>query len=131
VLRLSNDERERLALDIMARVAMSHRAGNPPWNIERLSRALALPGVAVSEMASLLEKSGLIARSDDGQLFPGREISNIMLADIVVCARRRHTGAELPPHHSAPGVRELQQEMERAWRDACGTRTLADLISGK
>jgi membrane protein len=131
VLRLSNDERERLALDIMARVAMGHRAGNPPWNIERLSRALVLPGVAVSDMIGLLEKSGLIARSDDGQLFPGREISNIMLADIVVCARRRQSGAELPPHHSAPGVRELQQEMERAWRDVCGTRTLADLISGK
>lgn len=130
-LKLSNDEKERLALDIMARVAMRHRAGDPPWTIERLSRALTLPGIAVADMAALLEGSGLIAQSDDGKLFPGREIGNITLADIVICARRRHAGANLPPHLSAPGVRELQQQMERAWRDVCGTRTLADLISGQ
>lgn len=129
-LKLSNDEKERLALDIMARVAMGHRAGDPPWDIQRLSRALSMPGVAIADMAALLEASGLLARSDDGRLFPAREISNITLADVVICARRRHAGANLPPHLSAPGVVELQQQMERAWRDVCGTRTLADLISG-
>jgi membrane protein len=130
-LRLSNDEQERLALDIMARIAMAHRAGDPPWSIERMSRALALPGIAVANMTAHLEKSGMIAQADDGKLFPGREISNIMLADVVLCARRRHFGIEMPQHLSAPGVIDLQQQMERAWRDACGTRTLADLISGK
>jgi membrane protein len=127
-LRLSNDEKERLALDIMARVAQRHRAGDPPWDIEKLSRSLSLPGVAVAEMAQHLEQSGLLAQADDGRLFPAREISHISLVDIVLCARRRHAGADLPPHLSAPGVLDLQQEMERGWRDACGTRSLADLI---
>jgi membrane protein len=131
VLRLSNDEQERLALDIMARIAMAHRAGDPPWSIERISRALSLPGIAVATMAGQLEKNGMIAQADDGKLFPGREISNIMLADIVLCARRRHSGIEMAQPLSAPGVLELQQQMERAWRDVCGTRTLADLIGGK
>jgi hypothetical protein len=40
-------------------------------------------------------------------------------------------GVQVPEHTSAPGVRELQQQMEQAWRDACGSRTLADLIGGK
>jgi membrane protein len=130
-LKLSNDEKERLALDIMARVAARHRAGDAPWTIESLSRALSLPGIAVAEMASHLEAANLLARSDDGRLFPAREIGNIGLAEIVLCARRRHSGAELPPHMSAPGVLELQQQMERAWRDVCGGRTLADLIGGR
>jgi membrane protein len=130
LLRLSNDEQERLALDVMARIAMAHRAGDAPWTIERMSRALGLPGIALANMAAHLEKAGLIAQADDGKLFPGREISNITLADVVLCARRHHTGIELPHHVSVPGVLELQQQMERAWRDACGTRTLADLISG-
>lgn len=130
-MKLSNDERERLALDIMARVAARHRAGDPPWDIEKLSHALSLPGIAVADMAAQLESSGLLAQSDEGRLFPGREIGNICLADIVLCARRRRVGAELPPHLSAPGVLELQQQMERAWRDVCGARTLADLISGR
>jgi membrane protein len=129
-LKLSNDEKERLALDIMARVAARHRAGDPPWTLEELSRALQMPGIAVSEMASHLESAHLLARSDDGRLFPAREIANISLADIVLCARCGRSGAQLPPHLSAPGVLELQQQMERAWRDACGTRTLSDLIGG-
>ena len=130
-LRLSNDEQERLALDIMARIAMAHRAGDPPWTIERMSRALSLPGIALASMADHLEKAGLVAQADDGKLFPGREISNIMLADVVLCARRRHVGIEMAQHVSVPGVLDLQHQMERAWRDACGTRTLADLIGGK
>src|SRR5690606_21454860 len=122
---------ERLALDIMARVAARHRAGDAPWTIESLGRALSLPGIAVAEMVSHLEAANLLARSDDGRLFPAREIGNISLADIVLCARSSHSGADIPPHLSAPGVLELQQQMERAWRDACGSRTLADLIGGK
>jgi membrane protein len=130
VLRLSNDEQERLALDIMTRVATAHRAGDAPWDMERMSRAVGLPGIAVATMCTQLEKHGLVARADDGKLFPGREISNITLAEIVLCARQRHSGMEVPRHLSAPGVLALQQEMERAWRDVCGTRTLADLIGG-
>jgi membrane protein len=130
VLRLSNDDQERLALDIMARVAAGHRAGDPPWDIERMSLALDLPGIAVAQMARQLARNGLIAEADDGKLFPGREISKITLAEIVLCARRRHSGPAPLQHHSAPGVEELQRQMEQAWRDACGERTLADLIGG-
>jgi hypothetical protein len=57
--------------------------------------------------------------------------SAAVLDDVVLCARRRHAGAQIPDHVSAPGVLELQQQMEQAWRDACGTRTLADLIGGR
>jgi membrane protein len=128
VLRLSNHEQERLALDIMARVAQGHRAGDPPWTIERLSRALSLPGIAIGDMAEHLERAGLIAQADDGKLFPGREISGITLAQIITSARTRSTGHQPHPRLSAPGVQILQEEMERAWRTVCGDRTLADLI---
>jgi len=129
VLRLSNNERERLALDIMARVAQGHRAGDAPWTIEGLGRALSLPGIAIGDMAGHLEKTGLLAQADDGKLFPGREISSITLAEIITVARTRSAGHEPHPRLSAPGVRQLLTDMERAWREACGTRTLADLIS--
>jgi membrane protein len=126
---LSGNEEERLALDIMARVAMEHRAGQPPWTLEKLSRALALPGIAIASMAEHLERAGLLAQADDGKLFPGREISSITLAEVIHTARTRRTGHDLHPRLSAPGVLQLQAEMERAWREACGHRTLADLIA--
>jgi membrane protein len=128
LLRLSNYEQERLALDIMARVAQGHRAGDPPWTVERLARALSLPGIAVGDMAEHLERAGLLAQADDGKLFPGREISGITLVEILVCARSRSTGHQPHPRLSAPGVQKLQQEFERAWREVCDSRTLADLI---
>jgi membrane protein len=129
MLRLSSNEQERLALDVMARVAQGHRAGDPPWTIEKLGRALALPGIAVADMTEHLERTGLLAQADDGSLFPGREISLITLAEIINSARTRSTGHEPHPRLSAPGVQRLQEAMDRAWRDACGARTLADLIS--
>lgn len=127
-MRLSGYEEERLALDIMARVGHGHRAGDAPWTIEQLGRAMVLPGVAVADMAGQLERSGLLAQADDGKLFPGREISTITLSEIVHSARTRRTGREPLPRASAPGVLDLQQDMERAWRHALGTRTLADLV---
>jgi len=127
-LRLSNSERERLALDIMARIAQGHLADDPPWTVEHLARALSLPGVAIAEMAEDLEKAGLIAQADGGRLFPGREIGGITLAEIITTARTRSSGHELHPRLSLPGVRRLQEDIERAWRKACGTRTLLDLI---
>ncbi len=129
--RLSSNEQERLALDIMARVATEHRAGKPPWTLEKLSRALALPGIAIAGMSEHLERTGLLAQADDGKLFPGREISSITLAEIIHAARTRRTGHDPHPRLSRAGVLELQTDMERAWRNACGERTLADLISGK
>jgi membrane protein len=126
---LSGNEEERLALDIMARVATEHRAGHQPWTLEKLSRALALPGIAIAAMAEHLENAGLLAQADDGKLFPGREISSITLAEVIHTARTRRTGHDPHPRLSAPGVLRLQAEMERAWREACGQRTLADLIS--
>jgi membrane protein len=129
ILRLSSNAQERLALDIMARIAQCHRAGDPPWTVERLSRRLALPGIAIADMAEHLESQGLLAQADDGKLFPGREISSITLAEVVAGARTRHTGHEPSTRLSMPGVVELQQEMEQAWRAVCGKRTLADLVA--
>jgi len=128
LLRLSSYEQERLALDIMARVAQGHRTGDPPWTVERLARALALPGIAVGDTAEHLERAGLLAQADDGKLFPGREISGITLAEIITNARSRSSGHQPHPRLSAPGVQKLQGEIEHAWRAVCGTRTLADLI---
>lgn len=127
-MRLSGNEEERLALDIMARVGHGHRVGDAPWTVEQLGRAMVLPGVAVADMAGQLERSGLLAQADDGKLFPGREMSSITLTDIVNSARTRRIGREPLPRASAPGVLDLQQDMERAWRHALGDRTLADLV---
>jgi membrane protein len=129
LLRLSNSEQERLALDVMARVALRHHAGDPPCTADALSRSLALPGSTIADMAEHLENCGMLAIADDGRMFPGRDIASIRLAQILECARSRSSGHDPHPRLSAPGVQMLQQSLEQALRAACGERTLADLIS--
>jgi membrane protein len=128
-LKLSNRERERLALEVMARVALHHHHGQPPCTVDQIARALALPGTTIAEMTEQLEHAGLLVQSDDCRLFPAREISGISLTQIIDCARSRSTGHEPYARPFAPGVRRLQQAIEQAWHSACGERTLADLIA--
>lgn len=128
-LKLSNRERERLALEIMARVALHHHHGQPPCSVDQIARTLALPGSTIADMTEQLEHAGLLVQSDDCRLFPAREISGIRLTQIIGCARSRSTGHEPYARPFAPGVRQLQQSIEQAWHSACGDRTLADLIS--
>ncbi|HXC60970.1 MAG TPA: YihY/virulence factor BrkB family protein [Steroidobacteraceae bacterium] len=128
-LKLSNRERERLALEIMARVALQHHNGEPPCSVDQIARTLALPGATIADMTEQLEHAGLLVQSDEGRLFPAREISGIRLTQIIGCARSRSTGHEPYARPYAPGVRQLQQAIEQAWHSACGDRTLADLIT--
>lgn len=128
VLRLSGSEQERLALDIMARVAMRHHAGEPPGTIDSLSRWLALPGSTIGDMAEHLEAYGLLAIADDGRLFPARDIASIHVWQIIESVRSRSSGHHPHPRAGTPGVQLLQERIESAWRAACGQQTLMELI---
>ncbi|MBK6673541.1 MAG: YihY/virulence factor BrkB family protein [Proteobacteria bacterium] len=129
VLRLSGSEQERLALDLMAQVAQRHHAGDAPGTIESLSRWLGLPGSTIGDMAEHLERAGLLAIADDGRLFPARDIASIQVRQIIESVRSRSSGHDPHPRASTPGVQQLQEQLEEAWRAACGERTLVDLIA--
>jgi len=129
VLRLSSRELELLAMDVMVHVGEALRAGFAPWSVDALSRKLGLPGIAVADMASNLERGGLIAQADDGTLFPARELTGIKLTQILDCARSDSSGHVPVTRAAAPSASRLQEELERSWHDACGDRTLADLIA--
>jgi len=131
VLRLSGSEQERLALDIMARVAQRHHAGDPPGTIDSLSRWLSLPGSTIGDMAEHLERTGLLAIADDGRLFPARDIASITVRQIIQSVRSRSSGHHPHPRAGMPGVQRVQEKLEAAWRDACGEETLAELIEDR
>ncbi|MEO8308169.1 MAG: YihY/virulence factor BrkB family protein [Pseudomonadota bacterium] len=129
VLRLSSRELELLAMDVMVHVGEALRAGFAPWSVDALSRKLGLPGIAVADMATNLERGGLLAQADDGTLFPARELTGIKLTQILDCARSDSSGHIPLTRASTPSASRLQMELERSWHQACGDRTLADLIA--
>jgi hypothetical protein len=113
----------------MLRIGQAHHQGAPPWTIERMSRELSLPGIAVADVVENLELSNLLSISDDGKLFPARETSRIDLEQVIDSARARGIGRLPQAPVSAPAVQQLQQSIETAWRKACKGRTLADLVA--
>lgn len=127
-LRLSHRDQERMALEIMFRIGRAHRDGAAACSIEGLSRELALPGIAVSDVTEKLESDGLVTQTDDGRLFPARDIGGITVLQ-VINAMRVHGMGRLPhPQPATPAVEELQSQLDAAWHEAAGDRTVRDLV---
>ncbi len=126
-LRLSNVEREDLALRIMYLVGRSHARGKR-WRSNALAGELGLPGVAVSQVVAALEAAGMLIRTELGELSPARDIGHIEVRSILEVARSQRTGHTPIREMSWPAVDQLEAELSHAWRDRCGNRTLRDLV---
>jgi membrane protein len=127
-LRLSCAEMEQLALKAMYLVARSHMNGGPRWTINRLASELGLPGIALAQIGSALEKSGLLIVTEDDEFVPGRDISRITVQEILQVARSQRSGHSPARGMQIPSVDRLSENLDKAWRDCCGGRTLRDLL---
>ncbi|MDR2215670.1 MAG: YihY/virulence factor BrkB family protein [Nevskiaceae bacterium] len=130
-LRLSHREQEKLALEIMLRVGRAHRDGAAAWSIEGLSRTLALPGIAISDVVRKLESEGILTRTDDDFLFPARDIGNITLTQVIDAMRIHGTGRLPQPQPTTPAVAAVMAQLGTAWRNAAGGRTVRDLVDSE
>lgn len=127
-LRLSCAETEQLALKVMYLVARTHMNGGPRWTVNRLSREIGLPGIAIAQIGSTLEKAGLLIATEDDEFVPGRDISRITLQEILQVARNQRSGHSPARGMMLPTVDRLSENLEKAIRDCCGGRTLRDLL---
>jgi membrane protein len=127
-LRLSCAEMEQLALKAMYLVARTHMNGGPRWTINRLASELGLPGIALAQIGSTLEKTGLLIVTEDDEFVPGRDISRITVQEILQVARNQRSGHSPARGMQIPSVDRLSESLEKAWRDCCAGRTLRDLL---
>ena len=91
-LRLSCVELEQLALRLMYFVGRTHLTGGKRWTVNALSNELGLPGIAVAQMASTLEKAGLLLVTEGDELAPARDIGRIGVYEILEIARNQRSG---------------------------------------
>src|SRR5215475_1993589 len=101
-LRLSCTELEQLALKIMYFVGRAHLTGGQRWTVNALSSELGLPGIAVAQIASTLEKAGLLIVTEADELAPARDISRISVNEILEIARSQRSGHFAPRNLSIP-----------------------------
>ena len=127
-LRLSAVELEQLALKLMYFVGRAHLMGGRRWTVNQLATELGLPGIAVAQMSSSLERSGLLTVSEGGHLLPARDIGRIRVEEILDIARNQSSGHVAPRQVPIPPVDRLLAALEEARRSRCGDLTLGELV---
>ena len=126
--RLSNEMRERLALNIMYLVGREFR--NPVLGIDLrgIGRSLSIPTLTLEPIVLGLERNGLLTSNEKDHLLPGREIARIRLADIVAVVRHEgETGSHNPPQWSE-AIDSIGGAIDTSVGATLGDKTLAQLL---
>ncbi|MFZ0010134.1 MAG: YihY/virulence factor BrkB family protein, partial [Steroidobacteraceae bacterium] len=127
-LRLSSVELEGLALRLMYFVGRTHVTGGRRWTVNRLANELGLPGIAVAQMATALERESLLIVTDSDELVPARDIGRISVHEILDIARNQRSGHLAPHNFAIPPVDRVLGAVEEALRKSCGELTLRELV---
>jgi membrane protein len=85
-VELGSIQRERLALEIMYLAGQAHRSAGT-ITAEELIQHIGLPGRSIEPVALALERAGLLVRTDEGHVMPGRDTDTIPLADVLAAVR--------------------------------------------
>jgi membrane protein len=126
----SNATRERLALSVMLLVGRDFEKPGHGWRIASLAARNRVPRHLLDPIVTALMAGGLLARTSENRLIPGRDdLRRIPVTDILAAVR----SSESDSHHQSddewdPTVAGVADEVERAIRDVLGDRTLADLV---
>jgi len=126
--RLSNAMRERLALNIMLLVGRAFRQGDTTISVHELARTLRIPSITLTPIIGGLETDGLLTSTEEEDLLPGREMSRILLNDVMAVVRERgETGSYRDPKWAAE-ITGLGEKVDAAVSSTIGEQTLADLL---
>lgn len=128
-LRLSNRQRERLALWIAGQIAHDYRTGRAPWTSQSLSRALGVPNTNTRRILTMLEQTGFLIRTadEDPGFVPARAPETIRILDILTatrCFEERDSGCRGDSPNGALGA--LEQAIATAMASALGEMTLSE-----
>ena len=122
---------EQTALAVMEIVATRFRSGDGATAVADVTLATGLPGLAISPVVARLAGAGLLTRTADERMLPGREPNNILLAAILGAVRHPERADIGSDSRWPEGVAALQERIEEGVNAALGATTLADLLSGK
>ncbi len=126
--RLSNAMRERLALNVMLIVGSAFRNPDQTIDLALLSKKLRIPSITVAPIISALENRALLTTNEQEFLLPGREMSRILLTDIVNVVRiDGDTGSYRDPKWNSV-IENLGGNVDAAVEKTLSGRSLSDLL---
>lgn len=126
--RLSNEMRERIALNVMFLAGKEHREPSGGVTLDLIGKALRIPTITIEPIVRGLENNGLVTTNEDEHILPGKEMSRVKLNDIVATVRSQgETGSHKEPRWS-DAIGELGATLDSAVSKELGDQTLADLL---
>jgi len=126
--RLSNEMRERVALNIMFLVGKEFRSPELGVDLHSISRVLRIPSITLAPIALGLETKGLLTTNEKEQLLPGKEMSRIRLQDILSVVREDgETGSHEQPRWD-DAINAIGNTLEAAVDKTLGDETLSALL---
>jgi len=126
--RLSNEMRERLALNIMYLIGKEFRDPAQGINLQGIGQLLQIPTITLAPILLGLEHNGLLTNNEKEQLLPGKELSRIRLADIVAVVRHEgETGSHKTPQWSG-AINAIGESIDVSVGETLGEKTLAELL---
>ena len=126
--RLSNEMRERVALNIMYLVGQEHRNPANGVDLRSISQALRIPSITLAPIALGLETKGLLTTNEKEMLLPGKEMSRIRLQDILSVVRQDgETGSHKTPQWDN-AISALGDTIDASVDKTLGDKTLSELL---
>jgi len=128
---LTGRNREQVALSVMYLIGRDHAGGATSWTAHALAAELDMPSIALAPVLQCLEESGLILATENERFVPGRDISEIRLAEIFSVVRALHSGRLAITIRSVGPAPALLNEVESAMEEPLRDRSLKDFITAQ
>ena len=126
--RLSNEMRERIALNIMYLVGKDFRSPVNGVDLNSIGQSLRIPTITLAPIVLGLEAKGLLTTNEKEKFLPGREMSRITLRDIVDVVRAEGETGSLKSPRWARAIKDLGKSIDASIETTLGDVTLAELL---
>jgi len=128
-IKLSNRQKEKMALTAMYWIASHYYLGKPAWTLTTLNEQLGAPSNLLSETLNKLMEKGLILAVTDKHTsyIPAKDLGSISLHDVLDAARcqKNNIADSAPPQ----AVEHVLTELDQAYTDALASRTVRDWVA--
>lgn len=125
---IDNGTRERLSLGVMFLIASDYARPSHGWTSDGMAAALRVPRNSLDSIMAALGNAGLVAKTSEERLVPGRDPHRIALADIVASVRgRARRDVDLREDWHAT-VDSIVDRIDAAIEGELGERSLGELV---
>ena len=128
---IDNDARERLCLSVMFLIASDYARPSHGWTPESLAAVLQVPRDALEPVMAALGEAGLIVRTDEQRLIPGRDPHRTTLTEILETVRGRSRRRVAPGADGNGSIDAIVDRIDAAIEAELGGRTLGQLVDAQ